>query len=48
MIKSYVFPGDIDEQIARIGALPFIYMRTDEFSRINLESERMLLELIGC
>ena len=48
MIKSYVFPGDIDEQIASIGAKPFIYMRTDEFSGINLESERMLLELIHC
>ena len=48
MIKSYVFPGDIDERIARIGAQPFIYMRTEEFSRINLESERMLLDLIHC
>ena len=48
MIKSYVFPGDIDEHIASIGAKPFIYMRTDEFSGINLESERMLLELIHC
>ena len=48
MIKSYVFPGDIDEQIASIGAKPFIYMRTEEFSGINLESEQMLLELIHC
>ena len=47
-MKSYVFPGDIDPQIAAIGAEPFIYMRTDAFSQINKESERMLLDLIHC
>ena len=47
-MHSYVFPGDIDEAIMRIGADPFIYMRTDYFSNINLESERLLLDLIHC
>lgn len=31
-----------------IGSRPFIYMRTDEFSAINRESERILLDLIHC
>ncbi len=47
-MRSYVFPGDIDPKIAAIGAEPFMYMRTDAFSEINKESERILLELIGC
>ena len=47
-MHSYVFPGDIDTRIAAIGAEPFMYMRTDAFSRINKESERMLLDLIHC
>lgn len=47
-MKSYVFPGDIDPQIAEIGSKPFIYMRTDEFGEINKESERLLLDLIHC
>ncbi len=47
-MKSYVFPGDIDEQIMKIGSEPFLYMRTDAFSIINLESEQMLLDLIHC
>ena len=47
-MKSYVFPGNIDPKIAAIGAEPFIYMRTDAFSQINKESERMLLDLIHC
>ena len=34
---SYVFPGNIDTYIAKIGAEPIPYMRTDEFSTINLE-----------
>ncbi len=37
-MHSYAFPGDIPESIARIGSEPIPYMRTDEFSRINLES----------
>lgn len=47
-MNSYVFPGDIDPRIAAIGAEPFIYMRTNAFSQINIESERMLLDLIHC
>ncbi|MBR6868975.1 MAG: alanine--glyoxylate aminotransferase family protein [Bacteroidales bacterium] len=47
-MNSYVFPGDIDPKIAAIGAEPFMYMRTDAFSQINKESERMLLDLIHC
>ena len=47
-MQSYVFPGNIDPKIAAIGAEPFMYMRTDAFSQINKESERMLLDLIHC
>lgn len=47
-MESYVFPGNIDEQIMKIGSQPFIYMRTDAFSEVNKESERLLLELIHC
>ncbi len=48
IMRSYVFPGDIDAEIMAIGSQPIPYMRTDEFSRINLESEKMLLDLIHC
>lgn len=47
-MKSYVFPGNIDEKIASIGSLPIPYMRTAEFSEMNQESEKILLELIHC
>ena len=47
-MRSYVFPGDIDPAIMAIGAAPIPYMRTQEFSNIVLESERILLGLIGC
>lgn len=47
-MESFVFPGNIDESIMEIGSRPFMYMRTDEFSEINKESERMLLRLIHC
>ena len=47
-MQSFVFPGNIDEQIMKIGARPFMYMRTDNFSIINKESEKILLELIHC
>lgn len=47
-MQSFVFPGNIDETIMAIGSKPFIYMRTDEFSHINKESEQMLLDLIHC
>ena len=45
---SYVFPGNINDDIAKLGAEPIPYMRTDEFSAINLESEKILLDLIHC
>lgn len=47
-MKSYVFPGIIDEKILNIGAQQILYMRTPEFSSINKESEQMLLDFIGC
>lgn len=47
-MQSFVFPGNIAEPIMQIGSKPFIYMRTDSFSKINLESERILLDLIHC
>ncbi|MBO6032579.1 MAG: alanine--glyoxylate aminotransferase family protein [Prevotella sp.] len=47
-MKSFVFPGNVDESIMAIGAQPFMYMRTDAFSEINKESERILLDLIHC
>lgn len=47
-MESFVFPGNIDEKIMQLGAQPFLYMRTDEFSEINKESERILLDLIHC
>ena len=34
-MESYVFPGNIDEQIMKIGSQPFIYMRTDGFYEVN-------------
>ncbi len=47
-MQSFVFPGNIDDSIMKIGAQPFIYMRTEAFSQINKESERLLLDLIHC
>ena len=47
-MQSFVFPGNIDDRIMRIGSEPFMYMRTSEFSEINKESERLLLDLIHC
>lgn len=47
-MHSYVFPGDLDKEIAMIGSQPIPYMRTEEFSDINLESESILLDLIHC
>ena len=47
-MQSFVFPGNLDPQIAAIGAAPIPYMRTDEFSAVNKESEQMLLRLIHC
>lgn len=47
-MKSYVFPGIIDDSIMGIGSHQIPYMRTQEFSQINIESESILLDLIGC
>ncbi len=47
-MKSYVFPGDIEESILKIGGEPFPYMRTASFSKLVQESEQMLLRLIHC
>ena len=48
MMHSYAFPGDLAPAIAAIGSQPIPYMRTQEFSDIVLESERILLNLIHC
>lgn len=47
-MKSYVFPGNIEDSILQIGGKPFPYMRTEQFSELVKDSERMLLELIHC
>lgn len=47
-MKSYVFPGDIEESILQISGNPFPYMRTAQFSELVKDSERMLLDLIKC
>lgn len=47
-MKSYAFPGNIEEDILKIGGEPFMYMRTERFSTIVKESEKMLLQLINC
>lgn len=47
-MKSYVFPGNIEDSILQIGGKPFPYMRTEQFSVLVKESEKMLLDLIHC
>lgn len=47
-MRSFVFPGNIEDDIRNIGAEPIPYMRTGEFSATVLECEDMLLDLIGC
>lgn len=47
-MKSYVFPGNIEDYILQIGGKPFPYMRTEQFSELVKDSERMLLQLINC
>lgn len=47
-MKSYVFPGNIEDSILQIGGKPFPYMRTEQFSELVKDSEKMLLELIHC
>lgn len=46
-MKSYAFPGNIEDNILAISAQQIPYMRTAEFSEINKESERILLDLAG-
>jgi aspartate aminotransferase-like enzyme len=46
--RSYVFPGDIEEEIRQIAAEPIPYMRTADFSKLVKECEQMLLTLIHC
>ncbi len=47
-MKSYVFPGDIEESIREIAANPIPYMRTADFSVVVRDIESMLLSLIHC
>ncbi len=47
-LLSFAFPGLIEEEILNIGAEQIPYMRTEEFSELVLDSERILKELIGC
>lgn len=47
-IQSFVFPGNIEESIMKIGSNPIPYMRTDFFSEINKESEKLLLKFVQC
>lgn len=47
-MKTYAFPGIIEEEILQIAAHQIPYMRTDWFSGIMKENESMLLEAIGC
>jgi aspartate aminotransferase-like enzyme len=46
LMKSYVFPGNIEPSILQIGGNPFPYMRTAHFSALVKESEQMLLKLM--
>ncbi len=48
IMKLFVFPGNIEEDILSIGAQQLPYMRTSFFSNIVKESEQMILDLIGC
>ena len=45
-MRSYAFPGNIEPEILEIGAQQIPYMRTQEFSEINKESEKILNSLI--
>ena len=47
-MKSFVFPGNIEQDILSIAAQQVPYMRTQWFSDLVLETEEMLLELIDC
>lgn len=47
-MRSYVFPGNIEDSILQIGGKPFPYMRTEQFSELVKDSEKMLLDLMHC
>lgn len=47
-MKTYAFPGMIEEDILDIAARQIPYMRTEWFSTLMKENERMLLKAIGC
>ena len=38
----------MDPEIMKIGAQPFMYMRTDAFAQKNFESERIITDLLHC
>ena len=47
-MKSYVFPGIIEDEILQIGMQQIPYMRTAAFSTVVKDCEKYLLQLIGC
>lgn len=47
-MKLYVFPGNIEDDILQIASQQIPYMRTEKFSILIKESEKMLLDLIDC
>lgn len=47
-LRLFVFPGGIDPDVLAVGGEPVPYARTDEFAATTLESEKWLLELLGC
>lgn len=47
-MNTYAFPGNIEEDILQIAARQIPYMRTEWFSELMKENERMLLDAIGC
>lgn len=47
-MQSYVFPGNIDKDILKIGSRQIPYMRTFEFSNTVKQIEQMLLSMINC
>ncbi|MBR4842568.1 MAG: alanine--glyoxylate aminotransferase family protein [Bacteroidaceae bacterium] len=47
-MKTYAFPGIIEDDILDIASRQIPYMRTAWFSSLMKENERMLLDAIGC
>lgn len=46
-INFAVGPVQMNEEIMRLGADPVPYFRTDDFSRLMLENEKLVKELVG-